>query len=656
MNSIEVRLLGPLVVRRVDGSIVRASEWKTTKTLDLLRLLALKGGRPMTVSAVIDRLWPRVDWDRGRASLRTAASQLRKTLGTDCIERRAGSLVLVDAWVDTWAYTDLVHEVDLARRAGDAAGVVALTRRAEALYAGDIEVTAGEWDSEACEWFREHRLRMLIDGSTAAASCGWMRDSLELAHRASGVELTESVARALMRAHAGLGETARALDVYESMRRDLAERLGVDPAPQTRALHMKVLTGTAGSQPRPQPIGIDGPVSALVAATRSLAETADPPGVVWLCGPAGAGRSLVAGLAADELGLPLYDVSELPFDSYATRLLDGGNGAKKPGLVLLSCRSIPPPWAVGIVHALADRYAGLIVVRCTECPEGIGVGDAARDIVVRMGPLDAHELETMARMLLQGEPSPELVRRLRHESAGLAGAATAVIRGWLDNGMVIWREDGLAVAEPSEQPPDFRAAKMFRAALRTMDAAELDTLCVLAVCGTTLSAMELAEAVAAIHPAASLEGVIGRLLDYGFVVEAPSGYRIARDSLGEELASWIRPTMRNRINEVLAATVPADLVTRARRLMAAGQSASAVALVQDGLKSARREGDVVRLRELAELLRSIAVSSQAGSGNSAAGAVRLGRTRLGGLMAPVLAAVSSTTDFMEMIALYLPAA
>ena len=431
----------------------------------------------------------------------------------------------------------------------------------------------------------------------------------------------------------------------------------MDPAPQTQALHMKVLTGSAGTQPRPQPIGIDGPVSDLVAATRSLAETADPPGVVWLCGPAGAGRSTGRRPGGRELGLPLYDVSDLPFDTYATRLLDGGDEPGTRGSWSCSCRSIPPPWAVGIVHALADRYAGLIVVRCTECPEGIGVGDAARDIVVRMGPLDPHELETMARMLLQGEPSPELVRRLRHESAGLAGAATAVLRGWLDNGMVIWREDGLAVAEPSEQPPDFRAAKMFRAALRTVDAADLDTLCVLAVCGTSLSATELAEAVAAIHPTASLEGVIGRLVDFGFVVEAPSGYRIARDSLGEELAGWIRPTMRNRINEVLAATVPADLVTRARRLVAAGQSASAVALVQDGLRTARQDGDVVRLRELAELLRSIAVSSQAaGSASSASSAVGLGRTRLGGLMAPVLAAVSSATDFMEMVALHLPAA
>jgi hypothetical protein len=316
---------------------------------------------------------------------------------------------------------------------------------------------------------------------------------------------------------------------------------------------------------------------------------------------------------------------------------------------------MPPPWAVGIVHALADRYAGVIVVRCTECPEGVGVGDAARDVVVQMGPLDVHELETMARMLLQGEPSPELVRRLRHESAGLAGAATAVIRGWLDNGMVIWREDGLAVAEPSEQPPDFRTARMFRAALRTMDAAQLDTLCVLAVSGTSLSATELAEAVAAIHPAASLDGVLRRVVDFGFVVEGPSGYRIARESMGEELASWIRPTMRNRINEVLAATVPTDLVTRARRLVAAGQAASAAALVQDGLRDARREGDVVRLRELADLLRSIAVSSQAGSGSSVSGAVGLGRTRLGGLMAPVLAAVSSATELMETIAAYVPA-
>ena len=141
MDSVEVRLLGPLLVRRADGSVVGAEEWRSNKTLDLLRLLALNAGRPMSVATVVDRLWPSVDWDHGRASLRTAASQLRKVLGTDCLERQAGCLAVTGVWFDTWAYIRLGNEVEQARRAGDDETVVRLVREAEALYTGDVEVT-----------------------------------------------------------------------------------------------------------------------------------------------------------------------------------------------------------------------------------------------------------------------------------------------------------------------------------------------------------------------------------------------------------------------------------------------------------------------------------------------------------------------------------
>ena len=43
-DRIEVRLLGPLQVRRADGSLVHPQEWRTGKTVDLLRLLATRAG------------------------------------------------------------------------------------------------------------------------------------------------------------------------------------------------------------------------------------------------------------------------------------------------------------------------------------------------------------------------------------------------------------------------------------------------------------------------------------------------------------------------------------------------------------------------------------------------------------------------------------
>jgi len=45
----------------------------------------------------------------------------------------------------------------------------------------------------------------------------------------------------LMRAHAALGEIPAALRDFEDYRRRLAEELGVDPSPETRALHVALL-------------------------------------------------------------------------------------------------------------------------------------------------------------------------------------------------------------------------------------------------------------------------------------------------------------------------------------------------------------------------------------------------------------------------------
>ena len=94
METIEIRLFGPMLVRRADGSVVQQAEWRTSKTMDLLRLLALNAGQAVTISSLLDKLWPEVEAERGRASLRTAASQLRKILRTDNLERRPGSMIL----------------------------------------------------------------------------------------------------------------------------------------------------------------------------------------------------------------------------------------------------------------------------------------------------------------------------------------------------------------------------------------------------------------------------------------------------------------------------------------------------------------------------------------------------------------------------------
>ncbi len=150
-ESLEIRVLGPLRVRRADGTVVQPAEWLTSQTADLLRLLALRVNEPVGVDVLTEALWPKVDETRGRASLRNAASRLRKVLGEDCVQRRLGGLVLTGAWVDVHAFRTLAHQARREMLAGAWSRVVTTTREAEAVYLGEFRA-----HNDGAEWaFRE---------------------------------------------------------------------------------------------------------------------------------------------------------------------------------------------------------------------------------------------------------------------------------------------------------------------------------------------------------------------------------------------------------------------------------------------------------------------------------------------------------------------
>ena len=86
-TDIKIEVLGELVVRRRDGTVVGHDEWRTGQTRDLLRLLALSNGRRLRRSSIAEQLWPHVAPERARASLRTAGSQIRRAIGSDCLIR-----------------------------------------------------------------------------------------------------------------------------------------------------------------------------------------------------------------------------------------------------------------------------------------------------------------------------------------------------------------------------------------------------------------------------------------------------------------------------------------------------------------------------------------------------------------------------------------
>lgn len=287
-GTVAVRMLGPLHVSRGDGSVVSPQEWRTGKTADLVRILALQAGDPVATEVLLAALWPGSDQQHGKASLRTAASRLRHVLGGGCLERTMAGLRLCNTWTDVFAFRTLAAEVRNLMDAGELGEVPGLARQADALYRGDLRA-----HDDGSDWAQHERRNLalayqslLCDAADATAACGPAREALDFARRAQAVDLfSERACRALMRAYAELGELPQALREYERCRALLLEELGVDPAAETQALHVRLLRSESPRDrlaiPRSQPpvasgqqgSALPGAASADATATLQLALT-----------------------------------------------------------------------------------------------------------------------------------------------------------------------------------------------------------------------------------------------------------------------------------------------------------------------------------------------------------------------------------------------
>ena len=248
-GMLEVRMLGRFQVVRPDRTEVGPSEWRTGKTADVLRLLALRPGLPVSTRSLAERVWPQVDDRRALASLRTAAYQIRRAIGFNCIDRRFGTITLPTAWTDVVVYQRLGGAVRDACSAGNLERAVELVEQSERLYVGDFSAhdDTSDWAVDLRESLASLRGLVLADGASSAVRLRRPRQAISFALRAIERDpCAEAPHRSLLEGYAQLGEVDRALRAYEHCRSTLARELGADPSPSTQALHLRVLRGEVG--------------------------------------------------------------------------------------------------------------------------------------------------------------------------------------------------------------------------------------------------------------------------------------------------------------------------------------------------------------------------------------------------------------------------
>ncbi len=274
----------------------------------LARVLA-GDGDVVSAEQVVEDVWGERSIDSTVASVHAYVSRLRRLLGSAAMPRRAGGYVL-DRQVITVDADLFVADVTNGRRA--------LARGDDAAAEAALEAGLNRWSGPSAfgdmrdahflvpAAARLEELRVVAGEALADARARRGRsadDVVLLEELAARDPLRESTAIRLVRALYAAGRQADALAAYERCRRELAEQLGVDPAPPLRRVHAAVLAqepvmiAASSVLPTHLPprnrsfVGRDRLLDEIEAA---LDDDTRRPGAVALTGLAGIGKTELA--------------------------------------------------------------------------------------------------------------------------------------------------------------------------------------------------------------------------------------------------------------------------------------------------------------------------------------------------------------------------
>ncbi|MEW1548758.1 BTAD domain-containing putative transcriptional regulator [Streptomyces tsukubensis] len=409
-------ILGAVTVWARDRA-VRVPELKVRT---LLAALLVEPGRPVAAHRLIDDLWGDETPGNPQRALQAKASQLRRVLeeavpgGRALLVSRAPGYQLVpgEGALDASVFRTLAAR---ARRTPDPAVRAGLLGRALAVWRGPAFADFAEEPfarAAAARW-EEERLVVVEDRAEARLALGdHAALAAELAGPVAAHPLRERLHAVRLRALYASGRQAEALDGYASLRRALADGLGVDPGPELVALHTAMLRQdpaldaprTAVPEVRGEPAAATGPAPALAPAGELIGRkdaVAEVAGLlasrrlVTLTGPGGVGKTRLALAVADRIadrfpdGVRLVELAgaggELAETVAAELGLrdDGVWGVRSPGpaagrlaaalsgrrmlLLLDNCEHVVDR-AAALVELLLRRAPGLVVLTTSQEP------------------------------------------------------------------------------------------------------------------------------------------------------------------------------------------------------------------------------------------------------------------------------------------------
>ncbi|MCW2751973.1 MAG: hypothetical protein JWR83_3083 [Aeromicrobium sp.] len=560
-DQIEIRLLGRLWIRLGNGQVVPANQWTTGKTTDLLRLLAIRSDQMVSSTSLIEKLWPDVTHAKAVASLRTATSQIRRTLGRDSITRHLSGLQLQGCWVDVVAHRTLGVEVGIAMRSRDFGRVVTATKEAEALYVDDFRAydDGSDWAQEIRDSLKTQRKLMLADAAESAIELGWMRDAIEMSTIAISLDSCfERAHRALMRAYAGIGETDSAVRSFERCRRNLLTELDASPSAQTTALHGQLLSAEPTATHFSTYVGREHSIDELSEALRECAH-GDGTGLVCLIGSPGSGRETLLQAATDRLPKTHLRPVRPPKIARQTPAQPMTRSTGLTDVAVMGPIDLPPARghaAIAEVLATIAPQPGrvLVVVTSPEVAAHLSTNNdsAYRLRIVESPAMDETDLYALAQTILAGPPSPDLAAALQSRSSGLVGAAVEILRTWVSTGQIISTVRGLGLVSESQTSTVLPAASAtFRVMAEQLDPPDVEICQVLAVLDHPATALDIMEILGSDRRTErrrlEIQDRMDHLTDRGILRATDATYAF-RDRTTQDLFElWLRPSLRARI-------------------------------------------------------------------------------------------------------------
>jgi DNA-binding SARP family transcriptional activator len=252
-----LQLVGGFAVYRGDRP-QPASQVGSRKARALLELLAVERGRVVSVDQVVEALWGEAPPRRPADNVSTLVSRLRAALGPGTVVGdRAGYRLGRAVRVDLYEAAAMITEAEARLAGGEPRLALVAAARAVELLGGGA-VLADQPDATWAEPARVRHGELLRRARHSTAHAALRTGDPAAAVAAAQAAVTadpfdEPACRTLMQAHAAADEPARALSAYARLRAALADQLGADPAPATRALHVAILRNQLAAPTTPAP-------------------------------------------------------------------------------------------------------------------------------------------------------------------------------------------------------------------------------------------------------------------------------------------------------------------------------------------------------------------------------------------------------------------